>query len=225
MTDLTHIKNMPLFCSWSGGKDSCLALYRAVKAHGSPRFLLTMFEESGERTRSHGLPGEIIKAQADSLGIPLVKKQTSWDDYESTFIHAATELKKRGVRAGIFGDIDIEDHLRWEEKVCDSAGVEALIPLWKSDRKALLLEFISLGFKAVIVVLNETKLNRRFLGRTIDNELIQDLSREGIDCSGELGEYHTAVTDGPLFSEPIILEPQKIRNQAEYSFLDFRIAG
>jgi hypothetical protein len=122
--------NVLFFCSWSGGKDSCLALYRAMKAGATPHFLFTMLEESGERSRSHGLPLEILRAQALSLGIPLKTRCASWSEYEAVFIAALQEMAESGVRAGVFGDIDIDSHREWEKMVCHRAGMEAYLPLW-----------------------------------------------------------------------------------------------
>ena len=110
-------KNSPFFCSWSGGKDSCLALYNAICQGGKPRFLLTMLVEDGKRSRAHGLPVTVLEKQDSAMGIPLRVRSTSWDDYEQTFISALMEFKKDGVQAGVFGDIDLEAHLQWTQRV------------------------------------------------------------------------------------------------------------
>ncbi|MGE5579059.1 MAG: adenosine nucleotide hydrolase [Bacillota bacterium] len=111
------------FCSWSGGKDSCLSLYRAVQAGGIPAALLTMMTEGGERSRSHGLGTEIIRAQAGALGIPLVTRSASWGTYEGVFREAVREFAERGITTGVFGDIDLEEHREWCVRVCREAGV------------------------------------------------------------------------------------------------------
>lgn len=215
--------NVPFVCSWSGGKDSCLALYRAVIAGAEPQSLLSMLREDGQRSRSHGLPCEILQAQADSLGIPLVTKTASWPDYESVFIAALKELQASGVEAGVFGDIDIDDHRLWEEKVCAAAGIEAYLPLWKGSRLALLGEFLMLGFEATLVAVNGDKLDKAYLGRVIDPELVQEFASLGIDPSGEVGEYHTVVTNGPIFSEPVQLGMGERVLHDGYWFLDVRV--
>jgi diphthine-ammonia ligase len=212
--------NVPFVCSWSGGKDSCLALYRAVTAGAEPKSLFSMLREDGARSRSHGLPCEVLQAQAASLGIPLVTKTASWSDYESVFIAALQELRVDGVEAGVFGDIDIGDHRLWEEKVCGAAGIEAYLPLWKAPRLALLGEFLLLGFEATIVTVNSEKLDKAYLGRVIDLELVKEFVRLGIDPSGEEGEYHTVVTDGPIFSAPVRLKTGERVLYDGYWFLD-----
>jgi diphthine-ammonia ligase len=216
-------KGVPFVCSWSGGKDSCLALYRAVTAGAEPRVLLSMLREDGARSRSHGLRREVLQAQADSLGVPLVTETASWSDYESVFIAALQALKAAGVAAGVFGDIDVEEHRLWEEKVCAAAGIEAYLPLWKASRLALLGEFLMLGFEATIVAVNSEKLDQTYLGRVIDLDLVREFAGLGIDPSGEEGEYHTVVTNGPIFSEPVRLETGEQTLHDGYWFLDMMI--
>jgi diphthine-ammonia ligase len=216
-------EGVPFVCSWSGGKDSCLAFYRAVQAGAKPAFLLSILREDGARSRSHGLALDVLEAQAASLGISLVTRTASWSEYESVFIAALQELKGAGVQAGVFGDIDLEDHRLWEEKVCAVAGIEAYLPLWKTPRLTLLDEFLASGFKAMIVAANNEKLGKSYLGRTLDRDLVREFGQIGIDPSGEEGEYHTIVTDGPIFSEPARLETGKQKLHDGYWFLDVMI--
>jgi diphthine-ammonia ligase len=216
-------KGIPFVCSWSGGKDSCLALYRAVTAGAEPKVLLSMLREDGQRSRSHGLRREVLQAQADSLGMPLAAKAASWSDYESVFIAALQELRASGIEAGVFGDIDVDDHRLWEEKVCTAAGIEVYLPLWQTERLTLLGEFLMLGFEATIVTVNGEKLDRAYLGRVLDLDLVREFSALGIDPSGEAGEYHTVVTDGPIFSGPVRLEAGERVFHDGYWFLDVMI--
>jgi diphthine-ammonia ligase len=219
MTGLTLGKGVSFVCSWSGGKDSCLALYRAMQAGGKPLFLLSMLREDGERSRSHGLLPDLLQAQASSLGIPLVTRTASWSDYEVVFIAALQELNAAGVRAGVFGDIDIDDHRLWEEKVCAAAGIGACLPLWKASRLELLDEFLDSGFEATVVVTKAERLGKDYLGRTLNRELVREFECLGIDPSGEEGEYHTVVTDGPIFSQPLGIERDERALHEGYWFL------
>jgi diphthine-ammonia ligase len=182
-----------------------------------------MLREDGARSRSHGLRREVLQAQADGLGISLVTKTASWPDYESVFIAALQELKASGVETGVFGDIDIEEHRLWEERVCAAAGLEAYLPLWQADRLALVDEFLSLGFEATIVAVNGEKLDKAYLGRVVDLELVCEFAELGIDPCGEEGEYHTVVTDGPIFSEPVQLETGRQVLHSGYWFLDVNV--
>ncbi|MBN1831930.1 MAG: diphthine--ammonia ligase [Deltaproteobacteria bacterium] len=211
------------FSSWSGGKDSCLALYHAIQHDGIPKALLTLMTEGKERSRSHGLPIAVFKSQASSLGIPLVPRSSSWADYEHTFISAAHEFRKEGVEYGVFGDIDVEPHLEWVKRVCASASIQAYEPLWKRDRSELLDEFFSLGFKAMIIAVKQETLDNDFLGRILDRQVINEMKKVGIDASGENGEYHTVVIDGPIFAYPLQLEKGRRVIMDGYGFLDVSV--
>ena len=211
------------FSSWSGGKDSCLALYHAIQHDGIPKALLTMMTEGKERSRSHGLHITVFESQASSLGIPLVLRHSSWADYEKTFFSAAREFRKEGVKYGVFGDIDLEPHLEWIKRVCASASIQACEPLWKRDRSELLSEFLSLGFKAMIIAVKQGALDNDFLGKILDHHVISDMKEVGIDTSGENGEYHTVVIDGPIFSSPLKLEKGQQVIKDGYGFLDVSV--
>ncbi len=197
------IKDKAFFCSWSGGKDSCLALYRAVLKGGRPACLLTMLTEGGEKSRSHGLPLSVLQNQARALGIPLVVRSASWEDYTSVFTEVLREFKSRQIDNGVFGDIDIDDHLQWVEDVCKPIGITPHHPLWQRPRKQLLKDFLEAGFKATIVVVQASKLDKSFLGRELDADLLEEIEAQGADAAGENGEYHTVVTNGPIFSAPL----------------------
>ncbi|UCE81349.1 MAG: diphthine--ammonia ligase [Methanobacteriota archaeon] len=209
------------FCSWSGGKDSCLALHRALASGMQPAALLTMLAETGNRSRSHGLSTELLRRQASSLGIRLITRNASWDDYEAEFLDAARQFHGEGVSAGVFGDIDLELHREWVDRICSSIGVRMVMPLWKSEREDLLEEFLSKGFRAIIVSVKSGVLDENlFLGRYLDSSAIEEMNSAGIDAGGEGGEYHTFVVDGPIFSSPVDLEARDIHFRDGYWFLD-----
>jgi uncharacterized protein (TIGR00290 family) len=195
--------------SWSGGKDSCLALWRARQAGLAVPLLITAMDESGLRARSHGVPPELLQAQAASLGAQLRFYQASWASYEETFIAMLRAAAADGVTQAIFGDIDLEAHRAWEEKVCAAAGLAALLPLWGEPRRRLVDEFIAAGFKAVVVCVNGTHLSADFCGREFDAAFLADLP-PGVDACGENGEFHTFVYDGPAFSAPVALRRTQV---------------
>jgi diphthine-ammonia ligase len=196
---MKSIKSYPFFCSWSGGKDSCLALYYAIQNGGMPKALLTMLREDGERSRSHGLPVNLIQRQAQNLNIPIFAKKTSWNDYEKSFLSTLREFKKDGIEYGVFGDIDLVPHLEWVERVCSSAMIQPYEPLWKKARLDLLHDIFNLGFTAIIVAVKHCVLDTCFLGQILNEQVVKEMEKIGIDASGEKGEYHTVVTDGPFF--------------------------
>ncbi|MGI5840356.1 MAG: diphthine--ammonia ligase [bacterium] len=216
-----NVRGARFVCSWSGGKDSCLALYRASRL-GQPVMLFTMLEETGRRSRSHGLPLPLLRSQADALGLPVETRSAAWENYETEFIGALCQFKQEGIQAAVFGDIDLEEHGVWEEKVCGAAGLRLCLPLWENDRGELVAEFINLGFKAVIAAVKESVLSSEYLGRELSMELLDELKERGFDLCGENGEYHTAVLDGPIFKRPVRAAWGDVQSHGNYSFLLWR---
>lgn len=209
--------------SWSGGKDSALAYYRAVMDGHVPTALFTMFEEDGTRSRSHGLPLEVMEAQAERMGLPLVIGKAGWAGYEKEFIRQLKSFKAQGIEMGVYGDIDLADHLEWVQKVSAKADMEANHPLWQEPRKDLLLELIKEGFKAVITVVDGERLDKRFLGREFTEQLIGELEASGVDACGEEGEFHTIVIDGPIFVEPVPVSFGKMEQNGNYYMLNVKL--
>lgn len=197
------MKNKPFVASWSGGKDSAMAYYRAVEAGGVPKRIWTMFEEDERHSKSHALPLEIIEAQAKQLGVPSMIRGADWGGYQAQFLDAMATNVKEGVPYGVFGDIDLADHLEWVQTMCEKVGMEAVHPLWMEARRDILEEFVGLGFVAYLVVVNTKMMPAAFIGRKFTIELMDELEALGIDSCGESGEFHTVVVDGPIFKEAI----------------------
>ncbi len=210
-------------CSFSGGKDSCLAIYRAIHAGGDAKRLITMFTEGGERSRSHGLNHSVVTAQSKAMKIPLLTRAASWNDYEKQFTAALTSVKKEGVKHIVFGDIDLQAHRDWEERVCDSIGMIPFLPLWLEEKKALLWEFLELGFCAMIIAVKESVLPKSLLGKTLSQTVIEEIERQGVDACGEEGEYHTIVYDGPIFQSSLQLTEGEEVLRDGYWFLDLHV--
>ena len=201
------------FCSWSGGKDSCLALKRALESGYDVTHLVTMFDETGNRSRSHSVSLDVMRKQAESLGIQLITPIASWADYEKVFIETLLDLKKQGCDFGIFGDIDLQAHRDWEEKVCAAAEVTAVLPLWNENRLAMVNEFLDEGFRSVVICINEKFLDKSYCGRVFDQDFVRDLP-ESVDACGENGEFHTFAFDGKLFTTPVDYEIEEIYHHA-----------
>ncbi|EGQ26418.1 ANH superfamily adenosine nucleotide alpha hydrolase [Sporosarcina newyorkensis 2681] len=204
--------------SWSGGKDSALAVHRAVKAGNIPAMFWTMFDKEQNQSKSHALPLEIIQAQAKQLGVPLMIRKADWAGYETQFLDAMRVCKAHGIPQAVFGDIDLEDHLSWVQSMCAKAGIDAVHPLWEEPRRKLLEEFIREGFEAYIVVVNTKLMPAEFLGRRFTIELMDELEALGIDSCGESGEFHTVVVDGPIFKERIPLKMGETVEKDGYVF-------
>jgi uncharacterized protein (TIGR00290 family) len=199
----------PALVSWSGGKDSCLALWRARQSGMPIRRLITAMDESGSSARSHGVPPALLTAQAEAMGLEMCFYDTSWKTYEEKFVATLRQALADGFENAVFGDIDLIPHREWEEKVCAQAGLQACLPLWDEPRDKLVREFLSLGFKAVVVCVDGRFLTEDFCGREFDDAFLSDLPA-GVDACGENGEFHTFVYDGPTFARPVKFKRDQI---------------
>ncbi|MBI4397461.1 MAG: adenine nucleotide alpha hydrolase [Elusimicrobia bacterium] len=202
------MKERVLF-SWSGGKDSALALHEVLQsAQYDVAGLLTTVTTEYDRISIHGVRRALLREQAESLGIPIqeveIPPKTSNEDYEAQWEAALRRWKTRepGFRTVVFGDIFLEDVRAYREKQLARMGLRGIFPLWGKDTRELAGRFQSLGFKAVLVCVDTTLLPPALAGREYDHALIQDLP-PGADPCGEKGEFHTFVYDGPIFTRPI----------------------
>jgi diphthine-ammonia ligase len=213
-----------VFISWSGGKDSCLACYRAVQNGLKVRYLLNMINEDGKRSRSHGLSVGTLQLQAQALDFPLVQRRASWDDYEAEFKEALQAFKEEGIDGGIFGDIDLEEHRQWVERVCQETGITPYLPLWGLPQEKIMRDFIGLGFEAIVVTTRADTLGEEWLGRKIDRDFLKQIDemekKKGVTPCGEAGEYHTFVVNGPLFTKRIEIPESKPIFNNGYWFLE-----
>lgn len=213
-----------VFTSWSGGKDSCLACYRAIASGLKVRYLANTVTEDGKRSRSHGLSARVIQVQSQAVGIPLVQRRTTWDNYEVEFKSMLRIFKQEGVNGGVFGDIDFEEHRQWVERVCQEVDIVPHLPLWEESQGKILRDFIDLGFEAIVVATKADLLGEEWLGQRVDLDFIRHLDKlketKDITLCGEAGEYHTLVIDGPLFKKRMeILKTRKVFRDTRW-FLD-----
>jgi uncharacterized protein (TIGR00290 family) len=212
--------NTAIYCSWSGGKDSSLALNLALRDGAEVGLLVTMLTEGGERSRSHGLRRELLEAQAAAIGAPIAFAATTWGGYEAALEAELLAARRRGLRTGIFGDIDIESHREWVERVAAAAGTVAVHPLWQRDRAELMHELLDLGFRAVVVAVRDGVLPTALLGETIDAAMLAEFDAAGVDLAGENGEFHTCVVDGPIFSRPVAVDRGEVVLRDGVWFID-----
>ncbi|WP_394232119.1 diphthine--ammonia ligase [Niallia oryzisoli] len=209
--------------SFSGGKDSSLALYRSMKV-GEAVGLIVMLEEKGKRSRSHGMPPELIAAQAKSIGLPVYSAAASWEDYEKVFIGLLEKAKSQGAEALVTGDLDMPVHGCWHEKVAEQVGLRLGMPLWGMDHRKAVEDFIDLGFVTIIVTVNlSLGMREDDLGRTLTHEYVKELEDRGIDPCGEGGEFHTTVLDGPIFTQPVAVRKCKMIRDGDYAFLPLKL--
>jgi diphthine-ammonia ligase len=161
---------------------------------------------------------EILQQQAKMAGLPVHLISSSWEEYEKHFTAALSALKEQyKLTHAVFGDIDLQPHRDWEEKVCTNAGLQAVLPLWKQDRRKLVMQMLEAGIETMIISCNET-MGSGFIGRMITPALVDELEAMGIDACGENGEYHTLVLDCPLFSERINVSVEDVIHHGNYWF-------
>jgi len=213
--------------SWSGGKDSCLACYKAIQQGYDIKLLLNFISRESRRGCFHGLEGNLLKLQADLIGIPLIQKEVSPDmqKYEEEFKSAVTQLRGKDIGSMVFGDIYLLEHESWIERVCRDLNIKAVEPLWNDSPENIIDEFIKYGFKAVIVSCKADIMEKEFLGRYVDKSLVEELKQRNICPCGEKGEFHTLVVDGPIFRRPIkIIEAEPVIKESfwKHWFLDIK---
>jgi diphthine-ammonia ligase len=217
---LRDMTNENTACSWSGGKDSCYAFMLAIQTGKKPKVLLNVLNEEGKISRSHGIPVAILQAQASAAGLPIHFISSTWAEYEKNYIETLKGLQKQyQLRYAVFGDIDVQSHKDWVEKVSGAAGMEAILPLWQQDSRKLVMDMLSSGIETMIVSCNET-LGERFLGKILDHEVIKDLDALGVDVCGENGEFHTLVVNCPLFRQRIDVTVKNKLKHEKYWFSD-----
>lgn len=219
---------MKIIASWSGGKDSCLACYKVIQQRHEVLFLLNFISRETQRGCFHGIDSKLMQAQAEAIGIPLVQKETTPDmkKYEEEFKEAVLELKKARIEGMVFGDVYLDEHKEWVERVCREIGIVPFEPLWHLSSEKIVEEFIGLGFKAIIVSAKADLFEENFVGREIDRDFLEFMKEKKICPCGENGEFHTFVYDGPIFKKRVqIFETQKIlisRGFWKHWFLDIR---
>lgn len=207
-----------IFLHWSSGKDSALSLYYLQQKQPIKKLLTTLSIET-QRVSMHGVSKELLLAQEESLGVRIQQVELAGDlslqTYNKEMQRVYTSLLKQGYTTAAFGDILLEDLKAYREKELDKIGMKYLFPLWGRDTKEVMEDFIARGFKAVVVAVQADKLSKDWVGRVIDQQFLKDLPSD-VDWSGENGEYHTFVFDGPNFKKPIAY---KIEEVVAYNYL------
>jgi uncharacterized protein (TIGR00290 family) len=193
--------------TWSGGKDSALALYELQRRNDHEIVsLLTTLTEDYNRISMHGVQSIILEEQAISLGLPIEKvyisKNSSNEQYEAKMEEVLQKYLKAGVSFVAFGDIFLEDLRKHREDNLSKIGMKAIFPIWKRDTVELAHEFIDLGFKAIITCIDSNVLDKAFVGRLYDQQFLSDLPST-VDPCGENGEFHSFVYDGPMFQKEV----------------------
>jgi uncharacterized protein (TIGR00290 family) len=204
-----RVSREPVALSWSGGKDSSLAL---ASLRTNPGYevvaLLTSITAGYDRVSIHGVRRALVNAQADSLGLSLVEitvePQCSNDAYEAAFKDALLRMKHEypEIQRIAFGDLYLADVREYREQLLRKTQYEPIFPIWGSDTRVLASSFIASGFRAHLACVDTEQLDPSFAGRTFDEKLLGELPCN-VDPCGENGEFHTFVSDGPIFTKPI----------------------
>lgn len=189
----------PWALATGGGKDATLALYRARTAGLRVPFAFNVFEGNTGLVRFHGVPEALVRAQAEALGLDLVAGHTHPRDYPQVHRALLDELRDRGTRGLLYGNIHLADVQAWYQERSRAAGLAHREPLWGEDPAALVREFIQAGFRTTVTGVNLEHGDPGWLGRELDRELVEEMEAAGVDPCGEYGEYHTFVWDGPEF--------------------------
>lgn len=217
---------MKVIASWSGGKDSCFACYKALAQCYEVSYLVNFISREFRRVSFHGTRARLISCQAQAIGLPLVQYTVppNMSLYEQRFKRAVSVLKHRGAQGMVFGDIYLQEHRGWIERICREVGITPVIPLWGIAPERVLNEFIEAGFEAVVISAKADIFSEEWLGRKIDYGFLADMKRlgwgESVDVCGEQGEYHTLVVDGPLFRKRMQITYGDRVKRNGYWFLD-----
>lgn len=212
-----------LALSWSGGKDSALALWALRREGRDPRALITTSSEAFDRISHHGVRRSLLARQAEELDIELVEvllpSPCNMEEYERLFERAFAETVLAEIGAVAFGDIFLEDLRAYREEKLAAAGRQGVFPLWGRDTSELAREFVAAGFEAVVACVDPNRLDSSFAGRTFDDDFLRALPA-GVDPCGENGEFHTFVHAGPIFAGPIACETGELVEREGMVFCD-----
>jgi uncharacterized protein (TIGR00290 family) len=201
------IANTAVLMSWSGGKDSCIALYEIQRTQDyRVAALLTTLTRDYDRISMHGVRRELLEKQATSLRLPLhqvfISKDATNEEYEVRMGEAFSVYRGKGIDSIVFGDLFLEDIRAYREQFLARHNMHGLFPVWKRDTSSFIKDFIKLGFKAVVTCVNSKVLDQSFAGRIIDEAFLSSLPVD-VDPCGENGEFHSFVFDGPIFTEAV----------------------
>ena len=217
--------------SWSGGKDAAWTLH-ALHGAGDVEVvgLLTTFTEGHDRASMQGVRRDVLQAQADAAGLPLVEawipQQCDNATYEAAFADGLARAGARwpGLATIAFGDLLLADVRDWRRALCERLGWQALFPLFGADTGALAREMIAGGLRTHLCCVDTQQLDAGFAGRALDDALLADLPA-GVDPCGENGEFHTCVSAGPMFNRPLPLaRGETVLRDDRFAYTDFLLA-
>ncbi len=210
--------------SWSGGKDSCLALYEIQRStEYSVAALLTTVTRDYDRISMHGVHRVLLEKQAASLGLPLhqvlISKGANNEEYEAKLTEAVSAYRDQGIDSIVFGDLFLEDIKTYRDQFLARHDLRGIYPVWMRDTTEFIKEFIELGFKALLTCVDSKALDQSFAGRIIGHDFLAALPAN-VDPCGENGEFHTFVYDGPNFAQPVAFSVGETVSRDSFWFCD-----
>ena len=222
----------PVVLSWSGGKDSSLAL---SALHDDSAFevvaLLTTVTPAYDRISIHGVRRTLLAAQSRAVGLPVheivLEPQSSNEAYDAAVERAMCDLRLRypDVRRVAYGDLFLHDVRAYREERISRLGFECLFPIWGRPTDVLAREFVERGFEARLVCVDTTQLDGRFAGRAFDHAFLDELP-PGVDPCGERGEFHTFVSNGPGFTRAVEYElGERVLRDGRFMYADLMDRG
>ena len=213
---------MKFAMSYSCGKDSALALHKLIQAGHTPVCIVVAVNKDAGRSWFHGAGDALLDKVSQALGLPLIAARCNGDEYQEAFETALRQAKSLGAECAAFGDIDIEGHLQWNRDRCVAADLECVMPLWGMARTDAVSELLSAGFTARIKSIDKQYLDASFLGEALSPAIIERIAATGADICGENGEYHTFVSDGPIFKHPVPIELGDVIDLGTHAVIDIR---
>ena len=214
---------MKFVMSFSCGKDSIYALDRMLSEGHTPVALIVACNKNSGRSFFHGADEALLDAYADALGIPCIKTYADGEDYSEKFEEGLKKAKEMGAEAACFGDICLLSSKKWNAGRATAAGLEAVLPLWKKDNVQHVKDVIDAGYKCLIKIVDTDALSEEFLGKYLDEQVMKALEENEVDVCGENGEYHTIVTDGPIFKHPLDIQIGSIGKSGSCAYLETEI--
>ena len=216
---------MKFAVSFSGGKDSMLALHEMVEAGHEPAALLVMYRQEAGRSWVHGIEPKLLAAIGEALEIPLICCDAKSETYDEDMERGLRQARELGAQACVFGDIDTPGHREWDEARCAAVGMDAILPLWKRNRVETVRKTLDLGYKCLIKCVRNDILPESWLGQPLSHSHVEQMLSQGVDACGENGEYHTVVVDGPLFRRPVAIENHGLVLLDQITAADLVLAG
>lgn len=219
---------IPVYLSWSSGKDSAWALYQLQQ---DPDYevvaLVTTLNEKYDRVAMHAVRRQILEQQAAAAGLELITINLPWpcsnQDYEHIMQDFVRQTRAQGIAHMAFGDLYLEDIRAYREKQLQGSGITPLFPLWKRPTRQLAEDMIDSGLQAWLTCIDPGKMPASLAGQRFDHALLASLPAD-VDPCGENGEFHTCVTDGPMFTRPIAISPGEQVERDGFVFADLQLA-